>query len=259
MIEAGVAGLHLEDQLSSVKKCGHMGGKVLEPVNIFVEKLITARLAADILGVPTIIIARTDAEAAKMLRSGYHPVDESFLTGEHSPEGHQYVRGGIPFAIERAKAFAPYADLLWCETSKPDLGQAKEFADEVHKEFPGKWLAYNCSPSFNWKAHLGEKEARTFQDKLAEMGYKFQFVTLAGFHTLNASMFELAHNYAKEGMAAYSRFQEHEFELQKTAGFTAIKHQKFVGTGYYDEIQNTIQGGQSSTTALAGSTEEEQF
>ena len=259
MIEAGASAIHLEDQLSSLKKCGHMGGKVLVSVSEFVEKLSTARLAADVKGIPTLIIARTDAQSAHMIRSDYDDIDKPFLTGERSPEGFYYLKGGIPYAIERALACAPYADLIWCETSTPDLGEAREFAEGVHKKFPGKWLAYNCSPSFNWKANLSEKELHRFQEKLADMGYRFQFVTLAGFHTLNASMFELAKGYSKQGMEAYSEFQQHEFHLQNEMGYEAIKHQKFVGTGYYDEVQKTIGQGESSTCALAGSTEEEQF
>jgi isocitrate lyase len=259
MIQAGASGIHLEDQLSSLKKCGHMGGKVLVPVNVFVEKLIMARLAADILSVPAILIARTDAESASLIRSDSHPVDQPFLTGERSYEGYYYVRGGVEYAIARARAFAPYADVVWCETAKPDLGEAKEFADGVHEKFPGKWLAYNCSPSFNWRRNLDDKTIRDFQEKLGEMGYKFQFVTLAGFHTLNASMFELAHEYNLEGMAAYSRFQQHEFELEHRYGYKAIKHQSFVGAGYFDEVLMAATSGQSSTAALKGSTEEAQF
>jgi len=259
MIEAGASAIHLEDQLSSLKKCGHMGGKVLVGVSDFIEKLTTARLAADIKGIPTLIIARTDAHSAHMIRSDYHEIDKPFLTGERSPEGYFKLDGGIPYAIERSIACAPYADLIWCETSTPDLGEAKEFAQGVHEKYPGKWLAYNCSPSFNWKANLSDKELHNFQEKLAKMGYKFQFVTLAGFHTLNASMFELAKGYSKRGMEAYSEFQQHEFALQHEHGFSAIKHQQFVGTGYYDEVQKTIGQGTSSTVALAGSTEEEQF
>ncbi|MCB1112290.1 MAG: isocitrate lyase [Chlamydiales bacterium] len=259
MVEAGCAALHLEDQLSSLKKCGHMGGKVLVPANIFIEKLITARLACDVLNIPTLIIARTDAHSASLIRSDSDPVDVPYITGKRSHEGYFHVTGGVPYAIDRACAFAPYADLLWCETSTPDLGEAREFAEGVHEKFPGKWLAYNCSPSFNWKAKLNDSEIRHFQEKLSEMGYKFQFVTLAGFHTLNASMFELAHNYSKSGMAAYADFQEHEFDLQKECGFSAIKHQRFVGAGYYDQLSMTITGGESATTALTGSTEEQQF
>ena len=259
MIAAGAAAVHLEDQLSSLKKCGHMGGKVLVPVNVFVEKLIMARLAADMLQVPTIIIARTDAESASLIRSDSHPVDQPFLTGERSYEGYYYVRGGVEYAIQRGLAFAPFADVVWCETTRPDLGEAREFAEGIHEKFPGKWLAYNCSPSFNWKRNLDDKTIHNFQEKLGEMGYKFQFVTLAGFHTLNASMFELAHEYNLEGMAAYSRFQQHEFDLEHRYGYKAIKHQSFVGAGYFDEVLMAATSGQSSTAALKGSTEEEQF
>lgn len=258
MISSGVAAIHLEDQLSSIKKCGHMGGKVLEPVNIFIEKLISARLAADVLDVPTILIARTDAESASFIRSDADGVDSHFLTGERSFEGYFKLKGGVECAVARACAFAPYSDMVWCETSKPDLGMAKEFAQGVHEKFPGKWLAYNCSPSFNWKNHLNSGQLVNFQEKLAEMGYKFQFITLAGFHTLNAQMFELAYEYNRKGMEAYAKFQEHEFELE-SKGFKAIKHQSFVGAGYYDEIQSTITGGMTSTKALTGSTEEAQF
>lgn len=259
MIEAGAAAIHLEDQLSSLKKCGHMGGKVLVPTGTFIDKLITARLAADVMSIPTLVIARTDAHSAGLIRSDSDPIDIPFLTGERSEDGFFSIKGGIPLAIERGLAFAPYSDLIWCETSTPDIGEAREFAQGIHEKFPGKWLAYNCSPSFNWRANLDEKSIRHFQEKLAEMGYKFQFVTLAGFHTLNASMFELAHQYASSGMAAYSEFQEHEFGLEKEYGYTAIKHQKFVGTGYFDEVTKAVSGGTSSTTALTGSTEEEQF
>ncbi len=259
MIEAGASAIHLEDQLSSLKKCGHMGGKVLVPGKVFIEKLMAARLAADVMDIPTLIVARTDAYSAKMIRSDYDEVDQPFLTGERSPEGFYYLKGGVPYAIQRGLDFAPYCDLIWCETSRPDIGEAREFAQGIHEKYPGKWLAYNCSPSFNWKANLEEKEIRTFQEKLGEMGYKFQFVTLAGFHSLNASMFDLAQGYQVEGMAAYSRFQEKEFAMEKESGFSAIKHQQFVGTGYFDHLTNTLAQGQSSTTALSGSTEEEQF
>ena len=259
MIEAGVSAIHLEDQLSSLKKCGHMGGRVLEPVHIFVEKLITARFAADVVGVPTIIIARTDAEGASFIRSDSHKVDQPFLTGERSSEGYHCVKGGIEYAAARALAFAPYADMLWCETSKPDLDEARAFAEKIHAKYPGKWLAYNCSPSFNWKRNLDDKTIATFQDQLAKMGYKFQFVTLAGFHTLNASMFELAKEYSSEGMTAYSRVQQHEFDLEKDHGYKALKHQSFVGAGYFDEILTTVTEGKASTHALKGSTEEMQF
>lgn len=258
-IQAGVAAIHLEDQLSSLKKCGHLGGKVLEPVHIFIEKLVTARLAADVLDVPTLLIARTDSESASFIRGDSHPVDQPFLSGERSPEGYHCVKNGIEYAIERSLAFAPYADILWCETSKPDLGQAREFAEGIHRRYPGKWLAYNCSPSFNWKKHLDEKEMLSFQDKLAALGYKFQFVTLAGFHTLNASMFELAHTYNQKGMSAYSDLQQKEFEMEKQWGYKAIKHQTFVGAGYYDELLSAVTEGRASTYSLKGSTEEQQF
>lgn len=259
MIREGAAAIHLEDQVSSLKKCGHMGGKVLEPVNIFIQKLITARLAADVMGVPTVIIARTDADSASLNRSDSHPVDRQFITGERSYEGYYYVRGGVEYAIARSLEFAPYADVLWCETSKPDLGEAREFAQGIHEKYPGKYLAYNCSPSFNWRRNLDDATIAHFQEKLGEMGYKFQFVTLAGFHTLNASMFELAQAYALQGMAAYARFQQAEFDLEKHYGYKAIKHQSFVGAGYFDEVQMVLTEGQSSTVALSGSTEEEQF
>jgi len=258
LIAAGAAGLHLEDQLSSLKKCGHMGGKVLVSVELFIEKLITARLAADIMGIPTLIIARTDAESATYIRSDADPVDKPFISKERSFEGYYKVRSGIQYAVARACAFAPYADMLWCETSKPDIGQAREFAQGVHEKCPGKWLAYNCSPSFNWLKHYDLKTLRTFQEKLADMGYKFQFITLAGFHTLNASMFELAKDYASEGMYAYAKFQKHEFELQEK-GYSALKHQTFVGAGYFDELQSAITSGHTSTHAMKGSTEEDQF
>ena len=259
MVEAGVAGIHLEDQLSSLKKCGHMGGKVLVPTSSFIEKLVTARLAMDILGIPTILIARTDAESASYIHSDMDPIDKPFLTGQYTHEGYAQLKGGIECAIERGRAFAPYSDMVWCETSKPDLGEAKEFAQGVHEKFPGKWLAYNCSPSFNWGRHLDESTIAKFQDKLGEMGYKFQFITLAGFHTLNASAFKLAQDYKKEGMAAYARFQQEEFELDKTHNYKALKHQSFVGAGYFDEVLMTITEGKSNTKAMCGSTEEKQF
>lgn len=258
MIESGAAAIHLEDQLSSQKKCGHMGGKVLVPTGEFIEKLVTARLAADVMGIPTLIIARTDAESATFVRSNSDSLDHPFLKGTRSFEGYYDLKAGIEFAVARAKAFAPYSDLVWCETSKPDLGEAREFAQGVHEQFPGKWLAYNCSPSFNWGLHMNDKELGSFQEKLSDLGYKFQFVTLAGFHTLNASMFDLAQDYAKNGMAAYGRFQKHEFELEKL-GFKALKHQSFVGAGYFDEIFATITEGQSCIKAMKGSTEETQF
>ncbi|MFQ6113023.1 MAG: isocitrate lyase [bacterium] len=259
MIEAGAAGVHLEDQLSSLKKCGHMGGKVLVPDKVFIQKLVAARLASDVLGVPTILIARTDANGAKLIRSDYDEVDKPFLTGERTSEGYFRVRGGIEYAIARGLAYAPYADMLWCETSTPDLGEAKEFAQAIHEKFPGKMLAYNCSPSFNWKRHLDDKTIAVFQEKLSEIGYTFQFVTLAGFHTLNTSMFDLARAYKDEGMTAYSRLQEHEFQLERDYGYRAAKHQSFVGVGYFDEVQLTISAGEASTIAFKDSTEQEQF
>jgi isocitrate lyase len=259
LIEAGAAGIHFEDQLSSAKKCGHMGGKVLVPTREFIQKLVAARLAADIMGVPTVIIARTDAEAAQLITSDIDPRDQAFVTGERTAEGYYRTIGGLDQAINRAHSYAPFADVLWCETAHPDLEEAKRFAEGVHEKFPGKLLAYNCSPSFNWQANLSEKEIASFQQELGKMGYKFQFVTLAGFHSLNASMFELAKGYREEGMAAYSRFQEREFDMQRESGFRAIKHQSFVGAGYFDELQLTISGGESSTVAMIGSTEVEQF
>lgn len=259
MIEAGVAAVHLEDQMASLKKCGHMGGKVLVPASEFIQKLITARLASDVLDVPTLIIARTDAESASFIRTDSDPIDGPFLTKDPSPEGFYPLKPSIHYAIERALAFAPYADILWCETQKPCLKEAKAFADGVHAKYPGKWLAYNCSPSFNWWRNLDHEATVSFQDKLGELGYKYQFVTLAGFHTLNASMFELAHAYTREGMAAYSHFQENEYELEKQFGYRGLKHQTFVGAGYYDEVMMTITGGAMSTHALKGSTEEKQF
>ncbi len=259
MIEAGAAGVHYEDQLSSAKKCGHLGGKVLVPTSEAIAKLIAARLAADVMGVPTVIVARTDADAANLLTNDIDPRDQVFMTGQRSSEGFYYVRNGLEQAIARGLAYAPYADLVWCETSKPDLGEAREFAQGIHAKFPGKPLAYNCSPSFNWAAKLTESEMLSFREELAAMGYKFQFITLAGFHALNASMFELAYGYRKFGMAAYSKLQQREFELEKEAGYKAVKHQAFVGTGYFDEVQNIVSGGTASTVALAGSTEAEQF
>jgi isocitrate lyase len=258
MIEAGAAGVHFEDQLASEKKCGHMGGKVLVPMQEFVRKLTAARLAADVLGVPTLIVARTDAHGAQLLTSDVDPRDKPFVTGERTVEGFFRLKGGLDCAIARGAAYAPHADLVWCETSKPDLEEARRFAEGVHKASPGKWLAYNCSPSFNWKKNLDDKTIARFREALAEMGYRFQFITLAGFHALNASMYELAAAYRREGMAAYSRFQQHEFDLEKT-GYRAVKHQSFVGGGYFDEVQNVVSGGEASTRALKGSTEEEQF
>lgn len=259
MIEAGAAAIHLEDQLASLKKCGHLGGKVLIPTQEFIQKLVAARLAMDVLGIPTLLIARTDAHSASLIHSADDPRDAPFLTGEKTADGYHCIRGGIEYAIERGKAFAPYSDLVWCETSTPDLKEAKAFAEAIHKEFPGKWLAYNCSPSFNWSSHLNKEEIAKFQEELGEMGYKFQFVTLAGFHTLNASMFELAHHYSTKGMSAYAEFQDHEFALEKECGYKAVKHQQFVGTGYFDLLSTIINDGECSTTALKGSTEEQQF
>lgn len=258
MIEAGAAAIHLEDQLSSLKKCGHMGGKVLVPAADFIEKLVTARFASDVLGVSTLFIARTDAESATFIRSDSDEVDVPFLTGKRSTEGYFMLKSGIEYAVARACAFAPYADMLWCETSKPDLGEAREFAKGVHAKYPGKWLAYNCSPSFHWKLHMKEKEMVAFQEKLAELGYKFQFITLAGFHTLNASMYALASEYRTEGMHAYSKFQQKEFELENL-GYKALKHQSFVGAGYFDELLNVLTEGRANTHSLPGSTEERQF
>lgn len=259
MIEAGAAGVHFEDQLASAKKCGHMGGKVLVPAHEFVQKLVAARLAADILGVPTVLIARTDANSAKLLTSDSDIRDVQFLTGDRTPEGFLGYKGGIDAAINRGLIYAPYADLIWCETSEPDIDEARKFAEAIHAKFPGKLLAYNCSPSFHWKRKLDDVTIAKFQKELAAMGYKFQFVTLAGFHALNFSMYELARHYAKDGMAAYSRLQEKEFESAENHGYTAVRHQRFVGTGYFDEVAQTIANGESSTVALEGSTENEQF
>lgn len=258
MIEAGAAGVHFEDQLASEKKCGHMGGKVLLPTRQAVRNLVAARLAADVMGVPTVIVARTDANAATLITSDVDPYDAPFLTGERTVEGFFRVRCGIDAAIARGLAYAPYVDLLWCETAEPNLGEARKFADAIHARYPGKLLAYNCSPSFNWRKKLDPETIARFQSDLGEMGYKFQFVTLAGFHTLNHSMFELAHGYRERGMAAYSEVQQAEFAAEEY-GYTAVKHQREVGTGYFDEVANVISAGQSSTVALAGSTEEEQF
>ncbi len=258
MIEAGAAGVHFEDQLASEKKCGHLGGKVLVPTSWFVRTLVAARLAADVAGVPTVLVARTDALSANLLTSDADPADAPFLTGERTPEGYFRVRAGLGQAIARALAYAPYADVLWCETQTPDLDEARRFAEAVHERFPGKLLAYNCSPSFNWRRHLDEGEIARFQRELAAMGYRFQFVTLAGFHTLNASFFELAHGYAREGMPAYVRVQDREFGLEER-GYTATRHQREVGAGYFDLVQEVVSGGRSSTLALEGSTEAEQF
>jgi isocitrate lyase len=258
MIEAGAAGVHFEDQLSSEKKCGHMGGKVLIPTQNAVKNLVAARLAADVMGVPTILIARTDANGARLLTSDIDPADHAFITGERTIEGFFRIRGGLDVAIARGLSYAPYADLIWCETSEPDLGEARRFADAIHAQFPGKLLAYNCSPSFNWRKKLDEQTIEKFQQELSKMGYKFQFVTLAGFHALNYSMFELALGYRDHGMAAYSKLQQAEFAMEQY-GYSATKHQREVGTGYFDEVAQVIAGGLSSTTALAGSTEAEQF
>ncbi|MCZ7574008.1 MAG: isocitrate lyase [Ardenticatenaceae bacterium] len=258
MIEAGAAGVHFEDQLASAKKCGHMGGKVLVPTQEFIQKLTSVRLAADLLGVPTLLIARTDANGAFLITSDVDPRDRRFLTGERTVEGFFRMRGGLDVAIARGLAYAPYADLLWCETSEPNLDEARRFAEAIHARYPGKLLAYNCSPSFNWKKKLDAATIARFQPELAAMGYKFQFVTLAGFHALNYSMFELACGYRESGMSAYSRLQESEFGGERD-GYRAVKHQRFVGAGYFDEVAQVIAGGMSSTTALDGSTEEEQF
>jgi isocitrate lyase len=258
MIEAGAAGVHFEDQLASVKKCGHMGGKVLVPSREAVEKLNAARLAADVSGTPTILVARTDAEAADLLTSDVDDIDKPFLTGERTPEGFYRTKPGIDQAISRGLAYAPYADLVWCETGKPDLAFAKKFAEAIHAKYPGKMLSYNCSPSFNWKKNLDDATIAKFQKELGAMGYKFQFITLAGFHALNYSMFNLAHGYARNQMSAFVELQEAEFAAAEK-GFTAVKHQREVGTGYFDAVTQAIQQGQSSTTALHGSTEDEQF
>ncbi|MGA7731929.1 MAG: isocitrate lyase [Chloroflexia bacterium] len=258
MIEAGAAGVHFEDQLASEKKCGHMGGKVLIPTRQAIRNLVAARLAADVMAVPTLIVARTDANSATLITSDVDPYDAPFITGERTVEGFYHVRCGLDAAIARGLAYAPYVDLLWCETAEPDLDEARRFADAIHKRFPGKLLAYNCSPSFNWQKKLDPDTIATFQAQIAEMGYKFQFVTLAGFHSLNHSMFSLAHGYQQRGMAAYSELQQAEFASEPD-GYTATKHQREVGTGYFDEVAQVISAGQSSTTALAGSTEEDQF
>jgi isocitrate lyase len=259
MIEAGAACVHFEDQLSSAKKCGHLGGKVLVSTTEAIQKLIAARLAADVMGVPTLVMARTDADSANLLTSDIDGRDRAFCTGERTPEGFFLIRGGIESAIARGLAYAPYADLLWCETSHPDLEEARQFAEAIHAKYPEKMLAYNCSPSFNWRKKLDEETIARFQTELAGMGYKFQFVTLAGFHALNLSMFELARHYKETGMAAYSALQEKEFTSEKEHGYQAVKHQRFVGTGYFDQVQQVISGGLASTMALAGSTEAEQF
>jgi isocitrate lyase len=258
MIEAGAAGVHFEDQLSSEKKCGHMGGKVLVPTQQAVKHLVAARLAADVLGVPTLLVARTDANGAKLITSDIDPADHPFLTGDRTVEGFYTIKPGLQTAIARGLAYAPYADLIWCETSEPNIDEAREFAAAIHARYPGKLLAYNCSPSFNWKKKLDETTIANFQRELGRMGYKFQFVTLAGFHALNLSMFHLALGYRDRGMAAYSELQQVEFGLEPF-GYTATKHQREVGTGYFDEVAQVIAGGSSSTTALHGSTEQEQF
>jgi isocitrate lyase len=257
-IEAGAAGVHFEDQLASEKKCGHLGGKVLVPTQQFIRTLTAARLAADVCDVPTLILARTDALSATLITSDVDERDHEFLTGGRTPEGYFVVESGLDSAIARGLAYAPYADLIWFETSTPDLGEAHEFADAIHESLPGKLLAYNCSPSFNWKKHLDDDEIAAFQSRLGELGYKFQFITLAGFHALNESMFDLARGYAQEGMTAYVRLQEREFELE-AEGYTATRHQREVGAGYFDQVAQIVSGGESSTLALRGSTEEAQF
>ena len=258
MIEAGAAGVHFEDQLASEKKCGHMGGKVLLPTAQAVRNLISARLAADVMGVPTLIVARTDADGADLITSDVDPTDAEFLTGERTMEGFYRTRAGLDQAIARGLSYAPYADVVWCETSKPDLEQARRFAEAIHEKFPGKLLAYNCSPSFNWKRNLSDEDIATFQEQIGEMGYKFQFITLAGFHALNYAMFELAYDYKERGMAAYSELQQREFDAEER-GYTATKHQREVGAGYFDDVAQVVAGGMASTTALTGSTEEMQF
>ena len=259
MVEAGAACVHFEDQLSSAKKCGHLGGKVLVPTSEAIQKLVAARLAADVLGVPTLIMARTDAQSAHLLTSDIDPRDRPFTTGERTPEGFFKIHGGLNSAIARGLSYAPYADLIWCETSEPNLEEARQFAQAIHAQYPGKLLAYNCSPSFNWKKKLDDATIASFQTELAKMGYKFQFVTLAGFHALNLSMFELARGYQEQGMTAYSRLQEKEFSRESSHGYEAVKHQRFVGTGYFDALTQVIASGLASTTALEGSTEQEQF
>ena len=259
MIEAGAACVHFEDQLSSAKKCGHLGGKVLVSTTEAIQKLVAARLAADVMGVPTLVMARTDADSANLLTTDIDPRDRALCTGKRSSEGFFYVHSGIKSAIVRGLAYAPYADLLWCETSKPNLAEAREFAEGIHAKFPGKMLAYNCSPSFNWQKHLSGEEIASFQRELGALGYKFQFITLAGFHALNHAMFELARQYKTHGMTAYTHLQEAEFESEREHHYAAVKHQRFVGTAYFDDVQNVISSGTASTTALTGSTEEEQF
>jgi len=258
MIEAGAAGVHFEDQLASEKKCGHLGGKVLVPTSQFVRTLAAARLAADVLDVPTLLVARTDALSATLLTSDVDERDRPFCTGERTPEGFFRIRDGLEAAIARSLAYAPYADLLWFETSTPDMGEAREFAQAIHEQFPGKLMAYNCSPSFNWKRHLDDEQIAAFQQDLADLGYRYQFVTLAGFHALNAAMFDLAQGYAAEGMSAYVQLQEHEFALEES-GYSASRHQREVGAGYFDRVVEAVSAGESSTLALRGSTEEAQF
>jgi isocitrate lyase len=258
MIEAGAAGVHFEDQLASEKKCGHMGGKVLVPTSQFIRTLVAARLAADVMGVPTLLVARTDADSAKLLTSDIDPRDRPFMNGKRTTEGFFEIKAGTESAIARAIAYAPFADLVWCETSTPDLAQARQFAEGVHAKFPGKLLAYNCSPSFNWKKHLDDATIAKFQRELGAMGYKFQFVTLAGFHSLNHGMYELARDYAKRGMAAYSELQQGEFASEEH-GYTATRHQREVGTGYFDAVAQVVSGGTASTLALTESTETAQF
>jgi isocitrate lyase len=258
MIEAGAAGVHFEDQLASEKKCGHMGGKVLIPTSQAIRNLVSARLAADIMGVPTMVVARTDANGAQLLTTDVDPADQEFVAGDRTAEGFFRFRGGLDAAISRGLSYAPYADLVWCETSEPNIEEARRFADAIHARFPGKMLAYNCSPSFNWKLKLDQRSIDTFREQIAAMGYSFQFITLAGFHALNHGMFELARDYAKRGMAAYAEFQQSEFSSEPF-GYTATRHQREVGTGYFDAVAQTVSDGKSSTTALDGSTEEAQF
>jgi len=257
-IKAGAAGVHFEDQLASEKKCGHMGGKVLVPTQTMIRNLKAARLASDIMNVPLLILARTDANAAKLITNDFDENDKPFLTGERSPEGFHYVKDGLDQAISRGLAYAPYCDLIWCETAKPNLQEARTFANAIHKKFPGKLLAYNCSPSFNWKKNLSDKEISIFQDEIGKMGYKFQFITLAGFHAQNFAIFDLAKKYKKDGMSAYSKLQQQEFDSEKH-GYTATKHQREVGTSYFDAVSNAISSGKSSTTAMKDSTESDQF
>jgi isocitrate lyase len=259
MIEAGAAAVHFEDQLASAKKCGHLGGKVLVPTREFVQKLIAARLAADVLDVPTLLVARTDAQSATLMTSDVDPRDRSFVTGERTVEGFYRIKNGLDMAIDRGLAYAPWADLVWCETSTPDLAEAKRFAEGIRSRFPGKRLAYNCSPSFNWSKKLDAATIARFQRELGAMGYAFQFVTLAGFHALNLSMFELSRGYRESGMSAYAKLQDREFELSASQGYAAVKHQSFVGTGWFDVLQEVISGGESATRALADSTEKQQF